>query len=86
MFFCSVNVVWFGKRNPVKKLAGSATGSPDGKLEWGFRGEDATKLRKCASFGYGGCGHANVNHEQDVSWVNTLVKDVGPKWIEQKCI
>ncbi|KAJ0847190.1 putative transcription factor C3H family [Helianthus annuus] len=64
----------------------SEWGSPDGKLEWGFRGEDATKLRKCASFGYGGCGHANVNHEQDVSWVNTLVKDVGPKWIEQKCI
>ncbi|MFS7949847.1 putative transcription factor C3H family [Helianthus anomalus] len=64
----------------------SEWGSPDGKLEWGFRGDDATKLRKCASFGYGGCGHVSVNHEQDVSWVNTLVKDVGPKWIEQMYI
>ncbi|KAI3757848.1 hypothetical protein L6452_05391 [Arctium lappa] len=54
----------------------SEWGSPDGKLEWGFSGDDANKLRKSASFGYGG-GAVNVNHEPDVSWVNTLVKDVG---------
>ncbi|KVI07012.1 hypothetical protein Ccrd_014639 [Cynara cardunculus var. scolymus] len=54
----------------------SEWGSPDGKLEWGFSGDDANKLRKSASFGYGG-GAVNMNHEPDVSWVNTLVKDVG---------
>ncbi|KAI3751281.1 hypothetical protein L2E82_22329 [Cichorium intybus] len=51
-------------------------GSPDGKLEWGYSGEDANKLRKSASFGYGGTP-VNMNNEPDVSWVNTLVKDVG---------
>ncbi|CAH1445380.1 unnamed protein product [Lactuca virosa] len=52
-------------------------GSPDGKLEWGYSGEDANKLRKSASFGYGGGAAVNMNNEPDVSWVNTLVKDVG---------
>ncbi|KAL8233607.1 hypothetical protein R6Q59_019707 [Mikania micrantha] len=66
-------------------------GSPDGKLEWGFSGEDANKLRKSASFGYGGGAAVNVTHEPDVSWVNGLVKDVGvvdklPQWIEQMYI
>lgn len=51
----------------------SQWGSPDGKLEWGFNGEDANKLRKSASFGFRNGVPVN---EPDVSWVNTLVKDV----------
>ncbi|KAJ9553333.1 LOW QUALITY PROTEIN: hypothetical protein OSB04_017378 [Centaurea solstitialis] len=57
----------------------SQWGSPDGKLEWGFNGEEAAnKFRKSASFGFrnGVPVAASVGHEPDVSWVNTLVKDV----------
>ncbi|KAI3734979.1 hypothetical protein L6452_14461 [Arctium lappa] len=56
----------------------SQWGSADGKLEWGFNGEEANKLRKSASFGFrNGNGVAvSVGNEPDVSWVNTLVKDV----------
>ncbi|CAA2983220.1 zinc finger CCCH domain-containing 29-like [Olea europaea subsp. europaea] len=58
-------------------------GSPDGKLDWGFNGDDANKLRKSASFGFRSSNASatttmtpsNVN-EPDVSWVNSLVKDV----------
>lgn len=56
-------------------------GAPDGKLEWGFNGEEVNKLRKSASFGFR-TGNANAalprsdSGEPDVSWVNTLVKDV----------
>lgn len=59
----------------------SEWGSPDGKLDWGFSGDDSHKLVKSASFGF-----RNVNvtptrsspplNEPDVSWVNSLVKDV----------
>ncbi|KAL0303840.1 UNVERIFIED_CONTAM: Zinc finger CCCH domain-containing protein 29 [Sesamum radiatum] len=57
--------------------------SPNGKLDWGFNGDDANKLRKSASFGIRGGNAAapaamissNVD-EPDVSWVNSLVKDV----------
>ncbi|PWA97960.1 Ankyrin repeat-containing protein [Artemisia annua] len=54
----------------------SQWGSPDGKLDWGFNGEEANKLRKSASFGFRNGVPTNVSHEPDVSWVNTLVKDV----------
>ncbi|PIN24909.1 CCCH-type Zn-finger protein [Handroanthus impetiginosus] len=57
--------------------------SPDGKLDWGFNGDDANKLRKSASFGFrsGNAGApaamaASGVDEPDVSWVNSLVKDV----------
>jgi hypothetical protein len=58
--------------------------SPDGKLDWGFSGEEVNKLRTSASFGFRSGGNAaasptmappNVD-EPDVSWVNSLVKDV----------
>lgn len=61
----------------------SEWGAPDGKLEWGFNGEEVNKFRKSASFGYrsGNATSAlppsNVD-EPDVSWVNSLVKDVPP--------
>ncbi|KAI3817818.1 hypothetical protein L1987_11616 [Smallanthus sonchifolius] len=54
----------------------SQWGSPDGKLEWGFNGEEANKFRKSASFGLRNGLPVSVGHEPDVSWVNTLVKDV----------
>ncbi|CAI9762254.1 unnamed protein product [Fraxinus pennsylvanica] len=58
-------------------------GSPDGKLDWGFNGDDANKLQKSASFDFrisnasatASMTPSNVN-EPDVSWVNSLVKDV----------
>ncbi|KAL7589826.1 hypothetical protein Lser_V15G36130 [Lactuca serriola] len=51
----------------------SQWGSPDGKLEWGFNGEDANKLKKSASFGF---RNGVPMNEPAVSWANTLVKDV----------
>ncbi|XP_010264620.1 PREDICTED: zinc finger CCCH domain-containing protein 66-like isoform X2 [Nelumbo nucifera] len=90
----------FIDRSPVNRLSGlpsiatSATatsstlsdwGSPDGKLDWGIRGEELNKLRKSASFGFrssnGNMGPANSPmtanvDEPDVSWVQSLVKDV----------
>ncbi|KAK4436505.1 Zinc finger CCCH domain-containing protein 29 [Sesamum alatum] len=61
----------------------SEWGSPDGKLDWGFNGEEVNKLRKSASFGIRSSNAAtpaamapsNID-EPDVSWVNSLVKDV----------
>ncbi|KAH6762763.1 hypothetical protein C2S52_020196 [Perilla frutescens var. hirtella] len=54
--------------------------SPDGKLEWGFNGDDASKLRKSASFGFhsGNAAMSQSLEEPDVSWVSSLVKDVPP--------
>jgi hypothetical protein len=58
--------------------------SPDGKLDWGFNDEEVNKLRKSASFGFRSGNAAapaaamtpsNVG-EPDVSWVNSLAKDV----------
>ncbi|KAL3521218.1 hypothetical protein ACH5RR_019367 [Cinchona calisaya] len=86
-------------------LMASDWGSPDGKLDWGFNGEDLNKLRKSASFGFRN-GNATTNtaaattmgmsrnvDEPDVSWVNSLVKDVpsgnaglyssDQRWIDQ---
>ncbi|RRT59748.1 hypothetical protein B296_00006420 [Ensete ventricosum] len=62
-------------------------GSPDGKLDWGVRGEELNKLRKSASFDFrykhntsGALSTASAAlefDEPDVSWVQSLVKD-GP--------
>ncbi|CAA7389438.1 unnamed protein product [Spirodela intermedia] len=53
--------------------------SPDGKLDWGIRGEELSKLRKCTSFGFRSNGNvaAATAKEPDVSWVQSLVKDGG---------
>ncbi|KAL6526852.1 hypothetical protein OROGR_015942 [Orobanche gracilis] len=70
--------------NPVPSKL-SEWGSPNGKLEWGFSGEDVNKLRKSTSFGYrsGGGGVDGSRDvvpcgvgEPDTPWVNSLVKDV----------
>ena len=59
-------------------------GSPDGKLDWGIQGEELTKLRNSASFGFRSSGKnlgnaasskAPTSDESDVSWVQSLVKD-----------
>ncbi|XP_044461936.1 zinc finger CCCH domain-containing protein 29-like [Mangifera indica] len=66
-------------------------GSPDGKLDWGIPGDELSKLKKSASFGFrnnnlttvsataatGSMPSSNVD-EPDVSWVNSLVRDVPP--------
>lgn len=58
--------------------------SPDGKLDWGFNGEDASKLKKSASFGFRGGNGGTATamraslEEPDVGWVNSVVKDVPP--------
>ncbi|KAE8695607.1 Zinc finger CCCH domain-containing protein 47 [Hibiscus syriacus] len=62
--------------------------SPDGKLDWGMQGDELNKLRRSASFGFRNNTPAptttkdmmtpsNID-EPDVSWVNSLVKDVTP--------
>ncbi|KAK4792609.1 hypothetical protein SAY86_023044 [Trapa natans] len=72
---------------PIKAPNLSDWASPDGKLDWGIHGEELNKLRKSSSFGFrttggGGISAASMGtaafHEPDVSWVNTLVKDVPP--------
>lgn len=50
-------------------------GSPDGKLDWGINGDEMNKLKKFASFRYQTDNYLTVD-EPDVSWVNSLVKDV----------
>lgn len=64
--------------------------SPNGKLDWGYHGDDLNKLRKSASFALrNGNGNVtgmkqhsmtqnNMMDEPDVSWVHSLVKDVPP--------
>ncbi|KAK8994422.1 hypothetical protein V6N11_045514 [Hibiscus sabdariffa] len=58
--------------------------SPDGKLDWGIQGDELNKLRKSASFGFRNNNPATTNmmasdaKEPDVSWVHSVVKDVGP--------
>lgn len=72
----------------------SEWGSPNGRVDWGFNGDEANKLRKSASFGIrsgnGGSsvGRASVD-EPDVSWVSSLVRDGparGPHWVDQMYI
>ncbi|KAF9599415.1 hypothetical protein IFM89_036995 [Coptis chinensis] len=54
-------------------------GSPSGKLDWGIQGEELNKLRKSASFGLRSSNSMTSNVEEpDVSWVQSLVKDVQP--------
>lgn len=63
--------------------------SPDGKLDWGMNGDELNKLKKSASFGFRNNGNTNTtsarseNFEPDVSWVNSLVKDVPPEKQQQ---
>ncbi|KAK6122038.1 hypothetical protein DH2020_044221 [Rehmannia glutinosa] len=83
----------------------SEWGSPNGRLDWGFNGEEVNKLRKSASFGFRNSNNANGSStamapsgvgEPDVSWVNSLVKDVPaggggggetpPHWFDQMYI
>ncbi|XP_039063852.1 zinc finger CCCH domain-containing protein 29-like isoform X2 [Hibiscus syriacus] len=57
--------------------------SPNGKLDWGLQGDELNKLRKSASFGFRNNTPAATTmtsyvDEPDVSWVNSLVKDVTP--------
>ncbi|KAL4585324.1 hypothetical protein LXL04_009942 [Taraxacum kok-saghyz] len=76
----NVDQLWGNyKCSPIRKPTGfafdssaavaQAWGSPEGKLEWGFSGEDANKFRKSASFGFRNGVPVN---EPDVSWVNTI--------------
>ncbi|PWA72666.1 zinc finger, CCCH-type, Ankyrin repeat-containing domain protein [Artemisia annua] len=70
----------------------SEWGSPDGKLDWGFNSEDASKLRKSASFGFrGGNGGSPVkaNHESHGSWDGAGLyssSEKMPQWVEQMYI
>ncbi|XP_041000451.1 zinc finger CCCH domain-containing protein 29-like isoform X1 [Juglans microcarpa x Juglans regia] len=56
--------------------------SPDGKLDWGIQGDELNKLKKSASFRFRDNNVATTTlmqsgvNEPDVSWVNSLVKDV----------
>lgn len=58
--------------------------SSSGKLDWGYQGDDLHKLRKSMSFAFPNTTSAKRNEdmtpyiadEPDVSWVNSLVKDV----------
>ncbi|CAK7325872.1 unnamed protein product [Dovyalis caffra] len=61
--------------------------SPNGKLDWGIQADELNKLKKSASFGFRSnnnpattAANLTVSHvdEPDVSWVNSLVKDVPP--------
>ncbi|VFQ77468.1 unnamed protein product [Cuscuta campestris] len=76
--------------SPPLMTSSSDWGSPDGKPEWGF--SDVTNKRtKSASFAVrNGSGSpkrvaARRGNEPDVSWVNSLVKDV-PSWMDQMYI
>jgi len=58
-------------------------GSPGGKLDWGMQGDELNKLKKSASFGFRSNNAGtppgfkpSAVDEPDVSWVNSLVKDV----------
>ncbi|EPS69392.1 hypothetical protein M569_05374, partial [Genlisea aurea] len=75
--------------HPPKLMASKLAewSSPDGRLDWGFNGDDVNRLRKSASFGIRN-GNGVASEEPDVSWVNSLVKDGGggegrPEWLEQ---
>ncbi|MFS7958210.1 putative transcription factor C3H family [Helianthus anomalus] len=55
----------------------SEWGSPDGKVDWGFNNEDASKFRKSASFGFksGNLGSPmKANHEPDDSWAGLYIE------------
>ncbi|KAM5556693.1 zinc finger CCCH domain-containing protein 29 [Rosa sericea] len=69
--------------NSNTMMSSSDWNSPSGKLDWGIQGDDLNKLRKSASFGFRSNNAGTPNNmmasaldEPDVSWVNSLVKDV----------
>ncbi|KAK2377202.1 zinc finger CCCH domain-containing protein [Trifolium repens] len=67
--------------NPSSRMSSGLPdwGSPTGKLDWGVNGDDLNKLRKSASFGFrnnAATPTPSQHAEPDVSWVNSLVKDV----------
>ncbi|KAF1869039.1 hypothetical protein Lal_00048319 [Lupinus albus] len=68
--------------NPSCRMSSALSdwGSPTGKLDWGVNGDELSKLRKSASFGFRNNGvsspKAQSEHvEPDVSWVHSLVRD-----------
>jgi len=68
--------------NPSCRISSGLSdwGSPTGKLNWSVNGDELNKLRKSASFGFrNNAAPSNASSQQgepDVSWVNSLVKDV----------
>nr|XP_043632757.1 zinc finger CCCH domain-containing protein 29-like [Erigeron canadensis] len=70
----------------------SEWGSPDGKVDWGFNSEDASKLRKSASFGFrsgNGGSPMKGNQEPDGSWAGAGLyssSETVPQWVEQMYI
>ncbi|KAF2296271.1 hypothetical protein GH714_037195 [Hevea brasiliensis] len=65
--------------------------SPDGKLDWGVQGDELNKFKKSASFGFRSNNRTTAADltlsnadEPDVSWVNSLVKDVPPGFDAEK--
>lgn len=70
----------FGVSTSAAQSNLSGWGSPDGKLDWGVRGDELNKLRKSYSFGIRHTKNAmkGIDHadEPDISWVSSLVRDV----------
>ncbi|KAJ8769485.1 hypothetical protein K2173_002975 [Erythroxylum novogranatense] len=74
---------------PVSMMSSNLSdwSSPDGKLDWGIQGDELSKLKRSSSFGVRSSNNfaaravelmpSNID-EPDVSWVNSLVKDVPP--------
>ncbi|KAF0888230.1 hypothetical protein E2562_013685 [Oryza meyeriana var. granulata] len=52
-------------------------GFPSGNPDWGADDEELGRLKRCSSFELR--SGANGNHEPDLSWVNTLVKEPTPE-------
>ncbi|KAL8241007.1 hypothetical protein R6Q59_014362 [Mikania micrantha] len=73
-------------RSMTQSSTYSEWGSPNGKVDWGFNSEDASKLRKSASFGFksGNLGSpVKANHEPDDPWAGTGLYDSAEKeWLE----
>ncbi|XP_031485800.1 zinc finger CCCH domain-containing protein 66-like [Nymphaea colorata] len=78
--FCDRGAAGVGLTTPTTLSKLSNWSSPNGKLDWGVQGEELNKLRKSASFGIRSSGGASAPKEEepDVSWVQSLVKDVPP--------
>nr|XP_043615099.1 zinc finger CCCH domain-containing protein 29-like [Erigeron canadensis] len=73
---------------PQQNSSFTEWGSPDGKLDWGFSGEDANKLRKSASFGLGGGAAVGVglHSSRDAHRYSGNSEEKLPQWIEQMYI
>uniref|UniRef100_A0A0E0MMZ1 Uncharacterized protein n=1 Tax=Oryza punctata TaxID=4537 RepID=A0A0E0MMZ1_ORYPU len=56
----------------------SKWGFPSGNPDWGTDDEELGRLKRCSSFELRS-RVANGNHEPDLSWVNTLVKEPTPE-------